>query len=113
MVEFHKIAAGKAVVNWWDNGANQIAFGRGNKGFVVINRESKRLKRVFETSLPQGWYCDITTGNYIPDPSSCSSTAIYVDQNGNAEFSVGPMASAAIHINAKSSLLKPEINCQH
>lgn len=27
------------VVNWWDNGLNQIAFGRQGKGFVIINND--------------------------------------------------------------------------
>jgi alpha-amylase len=25
------------VNNWWDNGQNQIAFCRGNKGFIAFN----------------------------------------------------------------------------
>ncbi len=27
------------VTNWWDNGNHQIAFCRGNKGFIAINNE--------------------------------------------------------------------------
>ena len=32
--------AAQAVTNWWDNGGDAIAFGRGAKGFVAINHES-------------------------------------------------------------------------
>ena len=42
MVGFHNTARGEAVTNWWDNGTNQIAFGRGAKAYVAINHESVR-----------------------------------------------------------------------
>ena len=32
MVRFRNTAAGQSVQNWWDNGENQIAYSRGNKG---------------------------------------------------------------------------------
>jgi alpha-amylase len=32
MVRFRNTAASQTVQNWWDNGNNQIAFSRGNKG---------------------------------------------------------------------------------
>jgi alpha-amylase len=32
MVRFRNTAEGQSVQNWWDNGNNQIAFSRGNKG---------------------------------------------------------------------------------
>ena len=39
MVIFRNLVNGLDVTNWWDNGANQIAFSRGNKGFIAINNE--------------------------------------------------------------------------
>ena len=39
--------------NWWDDGYNQIAFGRGSSGFVVINRDdNKAINRSFQTGMP-------------------------------------------------------------
>jgi alpha-amylase len=32
MVRFRNTAGFQTVQNWWDNGNNQIAFSRGNKG---------------------------------------------------------------------------------
>ncbi len=32
MVRFRNTAESQPVQNWWDNGNNQIAFSRGNKG---------------------------------------------------------------------------------
>ena len=39
MALFHNRTEGQPVNNWWDNGNNQIAFYRGDKGFVAINNE--------------------------------------------------------------------------
>ena len=39
MVAFRRLVAGSDVNHWWDNGANAIAFSRGEKGFVAINGE--------------------------------------------------------------------------
>lgn len=52
MVGLRNTARGQAVTNWWDNGGDQIAFGRGNKAYVAINHEGSALTRTFQTSLP-------------------------------------------------------------
>ncbi|EQC43990.1 alpha-amylase family protein [Bacteriovorax sp. Seq25_V] len=47
------------VSNWWTNGKDILAFGRGTKGFVVLNNSAKDLQMQFQTSLPAGSYCNI------------------------------------------------------
>jgi alpha-amylase len=101
MVQFRKVSNGKPLTNWWDNGNRQIAFGRGSKGFVVINREGRSLQRAFQTGLAQGWYCNVTAGN--AEGGQCSGDSVYVDHAGRAEIKVMPMASVAIHVGAKVS----------
>ncbi|CAM5406789.1 Alpha-amylase OS=Streptomyces fumanus OX=67302 GN=GCM10018772_00600 PE=3 SV=1 [Streptomyces fumanus] len=59
MVAFRNAVRGEAVTNWWDNGGESIAFGRGGKGFVAINHESGSLTRTYQTSLAAGTYCDV------------------------------------------------------
>lgn len=59
MVGFRNAVSGTAVTNWWSNGNNAIAFGRGSKGFVAINHESGALTQTYTTSLPAGSYCDV------------------------------------------------------
>jgi alpha-amylase len=54
MVGFRNATRGQAVTNWWDNGGDAIAFGRGSKGFVAINHESATISRTYQTSLPAG-----------------------------------------------------------
>lgn len=42
MALFHNRTEGQPVSNWWDNGNNQIAFSRGDKGFVAINGKERQ-----------------------------------------------------------------------
>lgn len=75
MVGFRNTARGQAVVNWWDNGGDQIAFGRGSKAYVAINHEGSSLTRTFQTSLPAGDYCDIQSGKGVTVNGSGQFTA--------------------------------------
>lgn len=92
------------VTDWWDNGNDQIAFGRGNQGFVVINQEGGALSRSFHTSLPAGSYCDVISGDFTPAtgsaPASCSGTVVTVDGSGNVNLSAPALGAAAIHVGA-------------
>src|SRR5262249_14134664 len=60
MVGFRK--ATKAVSTVTDIqtiGPNQVAFGRGNAGFVIINRENYPLSTTVQTSMAPGTYCNV------------------------------------------------------
>ncbi|MFL1466827.1 carbohydrate-binding module family 20 domain-containing protein [Marinobacter sp. HN1S83] len=89
MVEFRNVTDGTGVSGWWDNGNNQIAFNRGSKGFVAINRESGALSRTFNTSLPDGQYRNIA------GDGSCVGV-----QNGQVTLDIPPMEAAALHTGA-------------
>lgn len=90
------------VTNWWSNGDNQIAFGRGDRGFVVINREASPLAQTFQTQLPAGDYCDVI---HVPLEGSPCEVMITVDEQGQFEATVEGMDAIAIykrdHPNAK------------
>ncbi|MDK1474069.1 carbohydrate-binding module family 20 domain-containing protein [Streptomyces sp. 549] len=75
MVGFRNEARGQAVVNWWDNGSNALAFGRGSRAYVAINHESGQLSRTFQTSLPAGDYCDVQSGRSVTVNGSGQFTA--------------------------------------
>ena len=108
MVEFRNITQGAATVNhWWDNGNSQIAFARGDRGFVVINNEMTDLREKLMTGLPAGQYCNvlsmgIASTDTIPQetPTNCTTT-ILVDTDGTANFEVGPQQAVALHIGAR------------
>ena len=94
------------VSDWWDDGQNQIAFGRGRSGFVVINAEPAPLTRAFQTSLPAGRYCDVISGDFTPAPAggsgaTCTGTSVTVDAAGAATITVAGPGAAAIYVGAR------------
>jgi len=99
MVAFRRAVGTSAVVNFWDNGVNQIAFGRGDKGFVVINREDAPLTRAFQTGLAMGTYCDVIGADF--SGGSCTGATVDVDAMGIANVNLPANAAIAIHAEAK------------
>ena len=86
--------------DWWSNGNNQIAFGRGNKGYVVINREGGALSRTFQTSLPAGTYCNIIAADYSNGACGGSGNTVTVNSSGQFTASVPANTALAIHVGA-------------
>ena len=80
------------VSDWCDNGGNQVAFGCGDRGFAVINKDGGTLTRTFKTSLAAGKYCEVISGEFrtgAGGTTTCTGTYTTVDANGNAAFSAG------------------------
>ncbi len=90
-----------STTNWWDNGNNQIAFGRGSSGFVAINKEGYNLTASLNTDMEPGKYCNVLKGEISADTLSCSGETITVESNGNINANVGSWDAFAIHQGAK------------
>ncbi len=108
MVQFRKAAAGAPMANVWDDAKNQLAFGRGDRGFVAINHEQAPLSRALPTGLAAGKYCDVLSGDFTPasgpanaKPATCSGTVIDVDASGSATVELAAETAIAIHVGAK------------
>ena len=86
MVAFRNAVRGESVTNWWDNGGDAIAFGRGAKGYVAINHESSGLTRTYQTSLPAGTYCNVQ-----------NNTSVTVGSNGQFTATLGANTALAIY----------------
>lgn len=99
MVRFRRVVAGSAVTQWWDNGANAIAFSRGSLGFVAINREGSTLVDTVATGLAPGTYCDRLTGGR--NGGACVGTALTVDSTGAVPLDLTPMSAVAIDTATK------------
>ncbi len=94
MVGFHNAVAGTAVTNWWDDGNNHVAYGRGAKGYVTINNSANAVTRTYQTSLPAGTYCDVvaskdcskkvTVSGSGPSPRRCPRTGRSRSTSGRA-----------------------------
>lgn len=100
MVNFRNEAGNAPVTNWWDNSANnlnnQIAFGRGDRGFVVLNNEDVPMTETLQTGLEPGTYCDV-----LSNLDECAGTKITVNSDGTATFTVAKHSAAAIHVGFK------------
>jgi alpha-amylase len=94
MVAFRKLVAGTDQNHWWDNGANAIAFSRGDKGFVAINNETAAVAATVTTGMPPGTYCDLITGGL--SGTACAGTAVVVDSTGAVQFNLQPTTAIAI-----------------
>lgn len=105
MVGLRNAAAGAGVTNWWSNGSNQIAFGRGSAGYVAFNRSGSALTRTFQTSLPTGTYCDVMSADFTN--GSCTGTAYAVNSSGQVTATVPANGALALHINAKGGTVDP------
>ncbi|MEZ3182111.1 alpha-amylase family protein [Streptomyces pimonensis] len=91
MVAFRNATRGQAVTDWWDNGGDAIAFGRGGKGFVAVNHESGSLTRTYRTSLPAGTYCDVQ-----------NDTTVTVNGSGQLTATLGPNTALAVYVGKSS-----------
>ena len=99
MVGFRRAVAGTVVTHWWDNGANAIAFSRGSKGFVAINRERAPLTVAIRTGLAAGSYCDVLTGGR--GASGCAGTRVSVDATGTVQLTLAANTAIAIHTGVR------------
>lgn len=100
MVGFHNTVSGTSVTNWWDDGNNHIAYGRGAKGYVTINNTGSAVTRTYQTSLPAGVYCDVVAA------SDCSVTRT-VTSAGQLTVTVPAYGALAIHVGALSGSTPP------
>ncbi|MGW3149088.1 alpha-amylase [Streptomyces sp. NPDC001177] len=91
MVAFRNATRGQAVRDWWDNGYQAIAFGRGNKGYVAINHEASALTRTYQTSLPAGTYCNVQ-----------NNTTVTVNSSGQFTATLGSNTALAIYAGKSS-----------
>ncbi|TQN31653.1 alpha-amylase [Haloactinospora alba] len=98
MVEFRSVAAGSGVTDWWDNGNDQVAFGRGENGFAVFNRGAD-LSRTFQTSLPEGTYCDVASGSVVD--GRCTGETYEIDTGGVLSASVASDSVLGLHVGTR------------
>lgn len=103
MIKFRNVVKNATIGNWADNGQNQMAFCRGNVGFIAFNNElSLNFKSTLQTCVPQGTYCDIMSGEKMN--GVCTGNQIAVDGNGKAEIVIPyerQVPIVAFHVESK------------
>lgn len=103
MLQFHNVVQGSRVWSRADNGQNQIAFCRGELGFIAINSEiAINLKVKLRVCVPPGIYCDVITGGKLN--GKCVGKKIEVDENSKAMIFIphdSEIPVIAFHIESK------------
>ncbi|XP_076642624.1 alpha-amylase [Halictus rubicundus] len=102
MIRFRVAVNGTGVSNWWDNGSNQIAFCRGNAGFVAFNGDQSDMRQTLKSCMPKGKYCDVISGNL--ENGRCTGKVVTVESNGNMYVEILKNEDdgvLAIHRNAR------------
>ncbi|PMR68407.1 alpha-amylase [Halomonas heilongjiangensis] len=79
MVDFRQAMGDAPVTHWQQAGASRIAFARGGRGFVALNRSDETWKAELVTGLPAGEYCNLLDG---------CVTRVSVDDDGWSEAEV-------------------------
>ncbi|KAG8830401.1 hypothetical protein FRC17_004927 [Serendipita sp. 399] len=98
LVGFHNTVGSDPLNNWVSPSSQQIAFGRGSTGFIVINNADSSWTAKFTTSLPSATYCNVYTG---PKTSSggCSGSS-YTVSNGSFTATIAARSALALHTGA-------------
>jgi alpha-amylase len=99
MVAFRRAVAGSGIGNWWDNGANAIAFSRGDRGFVALNLEDTTVAVNATTPLPAGIYCDVLTGGLAG--GACAGRSVVVDSLGGVRVDLEAGKAVAVHVGTR------------
>lgn len=105
MVVFKNVVGETEMHEWWDNGSNQIAFCRGEAGFIAFNNEDENMSTVLQTCLPAGKYCDVISGGVNASNGQCIGNSVEVAENGEALIEIAVTDTdgvLAIHIGSKS-----------
>ena len=96
LVKFRSAAHGQAQQNWVTGNANQIAFGRGNVGFVALNNTTSAWTQTFYTGLPAGTYCNIVHGLANSGATACTSDSVTVNSTGYATVTVAADGGSSV-----------------
>ncbi len=92
MVGFYNAVKGTKVTQWQDDNDNNVAFSRGDKGFLAINNTDKPKKVSYKTDLPDGEYCNV----YVS--SKCDSKVTV--NSGKIETTIPANSAIALHVKA-------------
>ena len=94
MVGWHNYVGDRARHRWYDDGANVIAFNRGNRGWVAFNNNQQGSKTItVKTGMKKGTYCDIIHGGV--QSGRCSGPTVKVSGSGLATVTIKALDAVA------------------
>ena len=92
MIGWRAVAGDAPVSDAWHEG-DGVAFGRGDRAFVVVNAGDAPLAATLATSLPDGRYCDVLTGP-VASGKDCPGAELVV-KDGSVRVTVPPDSAQA------------------
>ncbi|MDH4047103.1 MAG: alpha-amylase family protein [Gammaproteobacteria bacterium] len=95
MVRFRNATDGLAVSNWQALSSTAIAFGRGDRGFVIINIGAEPINPAIQSGMLPGEYCNAVTG--------CEGPRLEVRADGTLSTTLPPMSAVAIHSGTRTN----------
>lgn len=104
MVGFKNVVHGTGLNDWWSNGDQQIAFCRGNKGFIVFTNWGD-IDQTLQTCLSAGVYCDVISGELLH--GVCTGKVVKVREDGWGHIRLMSTAEdgvLALHAKAKITI---------
>ncbi len=106
MVAFRNTTNGAGVSNFVSGTPQQIAFNRGNLGFVAINNDGTPWNLTHTTGLPAGTYCNVIQGVANAAKTACTGGSVVVASNGSISISLpanggSTVPAVALHVNQK------------
>lgn len=102
MIAFRNTVKENSIKNWWSNDDQQIAFCRGNLGFIAFTNHGNIAQKL-QTCLPKGTYCDVISGE-VDNTETCTGKTVTVREDGYGYISLAGCEEdgvLAIHVNAK------------
>ncbi|WP_029287997.1 alpha-amylase family protein [Cellulomonas sp. HZM] len=91
MVAWRAVVGDAAVVDTWSDG-DAVAFGRGERGLVVVNAGDQALTTTLHTSLADASYCDVLASSCTATKVSDGQVTVTVPAHGAAAFDVAHLA---------------------
>lgn len=98
MVQFRQATHGAEVTNWQVIAPDHIAFGRGDRGFVALNRTGSPATTTYQTGLPEGTYCDAISGGRSATGATCAGIEVTVNASGQiVDYPLDALSAFAIY----------------
>jgi alpha-amylase len=94
MVAFRAAVAGRPLELPWSDGADALAFSRGDAGFVAINAGSVTLDATIPVRLAPGAYCDLLTGGGAT--TGCAGRVVTVAADRTVTLSLDARTAIAV-----------------
>lgn len=106
MAGFRNYTEGTPLLDWQAEGSNRVSFRRGERGFAAFNNTASWWQKTFSTGLPDGLYCNVVA-SANPETGVCPATTQVHVNGGLASLSIGPWATAVLHVGARPSCTNP------